>query len=113
MRIKPTAEWQVQTAGCVGHRRLCEYQLRLGWDVSGFPWGFLPFANPILTVSGEVFDVPKVSADALTDDLVQQVHTDFCRALRNLFDTYKKVYVEEMGAGKEWLARELKFEDEC
>jgi len=32
--------------------------------------------------------------------------------LRALFDTYKKVYVEEMGADKEWLTRELKFEDE-
>lgn len=76
------------------------------------PFGFLPFCQPILTVSGDVFPVPKVATGAVTDELVQQVHADFSKALRQLFDTYKKVYVEEMGADQEWLTRELMFEGE-
>jgi len=76
------------------------------------PMGFIPFCTPILTVTGEVFQVPKVKDGEITDELVQQVHADFCQALRELFDTYKKVYVEEMGADRQWLTRQLKFEDE-
>ena len=75
------------------------------------PLGAIPFRYPILTVTGKVFSVPLVKHDDITDDLVEQVHADFCLAIQDLFDTYKKVYVEEMGAEKEWLTRELKWEN--
>jgi len=77
-----------------------------GW----IPFSPVPFQIPVMTVTGEVFEVPKV--DKVTDELVQAVHADFCQAMRKLFDTYKKVYVEEMGADESWLTRELKWEDE-
>ena len=77
------------------------------------PLNVIPFRVPILTVAGPVFRVPKVkSKEEITPHLVQQVHADFCVALRELFDEYKIVYVREMGAPKEWLTRELLFENE-
>jgi len=76
------------------------------------PMSFIPFQVPLLGVVGEVFEVPKVKESEITDELVQSVHSDFCKRLKILFDTYKVVYVEEMGADRSWLTRELKFEDE-
>lgn len=76
------------------------------------PFGFVPFQVPVLTVIGEVFEVPKVANEEVTDKLVQKVHQDFCQALRKLFEQYKHVYVEEMGADPFWRTRKLKFEDE-
>ena len=77
------------------------------------PMGIFPFRVPILSVTGPVFVVPKVKKEDITDDLVQRVHQDFCKAFRAMFDEYKVVYVREMGAPEEWLTRELKFEDEA
>ena len=54
-----------------------------------------------LPIVGEVFEVPKVESEKITDELVQQVHSDFCVRLKKLFDDYKKVYVDEMGADPE------------
>jgi Diacylglycerol acyltransferase len=76
------------------------------------PFGFIPFQRPILTVTGDVFAVPKVAPSEVSDELVRQVHADFRNALRHLFDTYKVVYVEEMGAEEIWRRKELKFEDD-
>ena len=74
--------------------------------------GWIPYQVPLLGVVGNVFEVPKVGPDEVTDELVQKVHADFCRTMKCLFNDYKKVYVEEMGADQEWLTRELKFENE-
>lgn len=76
------------------------------------PFGILPFPVPLLTVVGEIFEVPKVKEEEITDELVQSVHSDFCQALRSLYNQYRRVYVEEMGADPSWLTRELRFEDE-
>jgi 2-acylglycerol O-acyltransferase 2 len=77
------------------------------------PMGVLPFRVPILTVTGPVFHVPHVvDPDKITNELVSKVHREFCLALKQLFDEYKIVYVEEMGAPEEWLTRELLFENE-
>jgi diacylglycerol O-acyltransferase 2, plant len=76
------------------------------------PMGILPFKVPILTVTGPVFHVPQVDSDNITNELVVKVHDEFCRALKRLFDEYKIVYVQEMGAPEEWLTRELLFENE-
>lgn len=76
------------------------------------PMSWIPIPVPLLGVVGEVFEVPKVDSEKITDELVQQVHSDFCERLKKLFDDYKKVYVDEMGADPEWLTRELKLETE-
>lgn len=100
------------------HSWLCKISTAL--RVSITPWlgrwwiplGVIPFQYPIMTVTGDVFSVPKVEESEVTDELVEKVHADFCQALRSLFDRYKKVYVEQMGADQKWLTRELKWEDE-
>ena len=74
--------------------------------------GWIPRVVPLLGVIGEVFEVPKVDADKVTDELVQQVHAEFCETMKKLFDDYKKVYVEEMGADPSWLDKELRLESE-
>jgi Diacylglycerol acyltransferase len=78
----------------------------------GIPMGWVPCKVPLMAVIGEVFEVPKVPVDEVSDELVQKVHGDFCKALKKLFDAYKVVYVEEMGADPQWLTRELKLENE-
>ena len=78
----------------------------------GIPMSWIPIPVPLMGVIGEVFEVPKVDADKITDELVQQVHADFCKTLKQLFDDHKKVYVEKMGADPDWLTRELKLETE-
>ena len=72
--------------------------------------GFVPNKIPLLGVIGPVFEVPKV--DTVTDELIQQTHEQFCEKLKELFDTYKVVYVNQMGADETWLQKELRFEDE-
>lgn len=80
------------------------------WNV---PMGFLPRKVPLLGVIGPVFEVPRVSSESeITDELVEKTHAAFCVQLRRLFDEYKVVYVEDMGADPVWLTRKLKFEDE-
>lgn len=76
----------------------------------GMPMSIIGNVQPILTVTGPVLEVPK-NVD-VTKELVAKVHADFCISLRKLFDEYKKVYVEEMGADPSWLTKELRFEDE-
>jgi len=77
------------------------------WNI---PMGFVPNKIPLLGVIGPVFEVPKV--DTVTDELIQQTHEQFCEKLKELFDTYKVVYVNQMGADESWLLKELSFEDE-
>lgn len=97
---------------------LCWLSTRLRVSVTpwlgrfGIPFGVWPCRGPVLSVTGQPFVVPNVANDEITDELVEKVHADFCRVLRSLFDTYKKVYVEEMGADEKWLTRKLIFEDE-
>ena len=80
----------------------------------GIPMGWVPCRVPLLGVIGNVFPVPKMAIEEITEDVVKRVHADFCQALKELFDTYKIVYVEEMGADSSWLTNELKLEtDEC
>lgn len=78
------------------------------WNV---PMSVIGRVQPILTVTGEVFCVPR-DVKEITPELIHQVHEDFCKALRKLFDEYKVVYVKEMGADASWLEKELIFEDE-
>ena len=77
------------------------------------PMGFVPRQVPLLGVIGDVFEVPKVNKpEDVTDELVVKTHKEFCKTMKRLFDKYKIVYVNEMGADEEWLTRELMFEDE-
>lgn len=77
------------------------------------PMGLLPFQVPVLSVMGEVFKVPKISKDEkITSELVERVHSEFCACMKTMFNKYKVVYVKKMNAPKEWLTKELIFDDE-
>ena len=73
------------------------------------PFSFVPFKVPVLTVLGEVFEVPHTAEP--TSEEVERVHAAFCEAMRALFDQHKQDYVA-MGAGSEWLDKKLKLENE-
>lgn len=94
---------------------VCQVSLVVWFGRWWLPFGVIPFRVPVLSVVGEVFEVPKIDAsngEKITDELVERVHAEFCSRMRQLFDEYKVVYVKEMGAPKEWLIKELKFENE-
>ena len=77
------------------------------------PFGYIPKKVPLLSVAGNIFHIPKVSSkDEITKELIEETHTKFCLELKQLFNTYKIVYVNEMNASKEWLTKELLFEDD-
>jgi hypothetical protein len=72
--------------------------------------GFVAFRVPIFSVIGPVMEIPRHRP--VTKELVNQVLAMFCDELRNLFDEYKVVYVQEMGASDAWLTKKLRYEDE-
>jgi len=73
------------------------------------PFSPVPFRVPVLSVLGEVFEVPHNPEP--THDEVEQQHVRFCAAMRALFDAHKKDYVA-LGADKAWLEKTLKLENE-
>lgn len=74
------------------------------------PFGFIPFKTPLLTVIGDVFEVPH-NTNPSSEDL-DKVHAQFCIVLRKLFDDHRTDYVAMGGVDKSWLTQSLKFEDE-
>ncbi|KAK7573550.1 hypothetical protein V9T40_010741 [Parthenolecanium corni] len=54
--------------------------------------GVFPYRRPINTIVGKPIEVPKV--DIPSDELVDEYHEKFYKALHNLFEEYKREYDE-------------------
>jgi len=73
------------------------------------PFSPVPFKVPVLSVLGEVFELPHKAEP--TNEEVEEHHARFCKAMKQLFDEHKQEYVA-MGADKAWLEKTLKLENE-
>ena len=60
-----------------------------GRGIFQYAVGFLPNRHAIDTYVGEPIHLPKLEREAITQELIDQYHTEYMEALKRLFDTYK------------------------
>jgi 2-acylglycerol O-acyltransferase 2 len=60
-----------------------------GRGVFQYKFGLLPNRHPIDAYVGEPIEVPKLSPEQITTQIIDEYHTKYMNALTRLFDTYK------------------------
>ena len=60
-----------------------------GRGIFQYKFGFLPNRHPIDTYVGEPIEIPKLSSDQITPEIVDKYHKMYMNALTRLFDTHK------------------------
>jgi len=66
-----------------------------GRGIFQYKFGLLPCRHPIDTYVGGPIEVPKLSAEQITPQIVDEYHTKYMNALTSLFDTYKAKHGNE------------------
>ncbi|CAF3858727.1 unnamed protein product [Rotaria sp. Silwood1] len=60
-----------------------------GRGIFQYAFGFLPNRRPIDTYVGEPIELPKLSREEITNEIIDKYHTQYMDALTRLFDAHK------------------------
>ncbi|CAF1556134.1 unnamed protein product [Rotaria sp. Silwood1] len=60
-----------------------------GRGIFQYKFGLLPYRHPVDTYVGEPIEIPKLSVERITPEIINEYHMKYLNALTHLFDTYK------------------------